>query len=199
MLLRSFEGPFLGPRQGRHRRWRWRSRRDRLLSRLVPPRLRFRRRRWLLFGSGLRRGSLHQSALGRRLRGSASEKRWTKPGTMGARAVTRESGAQSGNSNAPLVGLADQIAPQGHSDLARRHNRVSQPRHSYSQYTHVRPPLSKPTESTSVVVDSRTPKAYPRQLHFNRPDPVSFAGYALSRGPAQRTPRPKATAPPSRD
>jgi hypothetical protein len=49
----------------------------------------------------------------------AFEKRWTKPNPVSARAGARESGAQRGNPGAQIAGLADQVAPQGHSHLAQ--------------------------------------------------------------------------------
>jgi hypothetical protein len=51
---------------------------------------------------------------------------------MGARAVARKTGAQSGNPGAPLAGLADQAGSHGHSGMARGHDLVSQPRHGFS-------------------------------------------------------------------
>jgi hypothetical protein len=56
----------------------------------------------------------------------ALERRWTKPSAVGARAVAGESGTQSGNLGAPLAGLADQVAPQGHSQMAQSHHFLSQ-------------------------------------------------------------------------
>jgi hypothetical protein len=46
---------------------------------------------------------------------------------VGARAVARQAAAQSGNPRAPLAGLAEQVAAQGHSGMAQGYNLVSQP------------------------------------------------------------------------
>src|ERR1035437_450338 len=155
VLLRSPERRLPGRRQGRNRRSRVRRRES--LSGLVPLRLRFRWRRWLLFRLGLGRCFLRQSALlflglgrcflrqsallflglGRRflrqsapllsLRSLTFGKRRPTPSAEGGRAVACKTGAQSGNPRTPLVGLADQVASQGHSGMARGYNLVSQP------------------------------------------------------------------------
>src|ERR1035437_5534110 len=86
----------------------------------------FLRQSALLF-LGLGRRFLRQSAPLLSLRSLTFGKRRTTPSAEGVRAVARKTGAQSGNPRTPLVGLADQVASQGHSGMARGYNLVSQP------------------------------------------------------------------------
>jgi hypothetical protein len=86
----------------------------------------FRWRGRLLF-LGLGRYFLGQFVPHWPLRGLTFGTRRTTPGAKGAGAVACKAGAQSGNPRAPLVGLADQVASQGHSGMARGYNLVSQP------------------------------------------------------------------------
>jgi hypothetical protein len=92
----------------------------------------------MLFPLGLGLGFLSKLLL-LPLRSPAFRKRWTKPGAVGACAITSKNGAQSGSPDTPLLSLPGQIVLQDHSLVAPSPDFPSQSHHRFGQYTHVCP------------------------------------------------------------
>jgi hypothetical protein len=71
------------------------------------------------------------------LRGPAFGMRWTKPGAMGACAVTSKDSALSGYLSTPFLSLLGQIVLQDRSLVALNPDFPLQPRHRFGQCTHL--------------------------------------------------------------
>jgi len=91
----------------------------------------------------LRRPKLLFCPFGLAVCGAAAKRASSKPCTVGAREIAREAGAQSGYLRAPLFGLTHEFAPKSLPGPVRGHNFVVQPRHCFSQYTHLCPRFPK--------------------------------------------------------